>query len=434
MSSMTTLQFRPRGATHTRARLPSTTYGDIHAHPHVGRVSSMLRTSRRLHSTFGQTIVHSLGNKETKTYVSRAAVREEASVNDVSLSNQSQLENIEPTVRNSLDSASVKPIITNTEASPPPPPEEQGLGSFKALALLNLAAMLFGSTTVVISSVTEAGLQPSLLTVLRFAIAASVFLPQASQGLSEPVLRRNGAELSFWLFAGYLCQAVGLSTTTAARGAFTLAFTVLTVPLLVGTTGKKIPASNWVAGLVALVGVGLLTTSGGSFCAGDAWCIAAAVLFGVHKFRTERLTRETEGSLNLTAVQLLFMVGYASVWVGADFAREVVVNGATLPSAVEMVGYARDLPWLELGYMGLLTTAAPLLIEVSALKEVSAELAALIYTTEPLWGASFAWVLAGDRWGAKGWVGAALIMGSSLVAQRLNSGEDSETGQSPSKQ
>lgn len=36
--------------------------------------------------------------------------------------------------------------------------------------------------------------------------------------------------------------------------------------------------------------------------------------------------------------------------------------------------------------------------------------------------------------GAKGWVGAALIMGSSLVAQRLNSGEDSETGQSPSKQ
>ena len=41
--------------------------------------------------------------------------------------------------------------------------------------------------------------------------------------------------------------------------------------LQVGFTGKKIPASNWAAAFVALIGVGLLTTSGGDFSAGDAW-------------------------------------------------------------------------------------------------------------------------------------------------------------------
>ena len=52
-----------------------------------------------------------------------------------------------------------------------------------------------------------------------------------------------------------------------------------------------------------------------------------------------------------------------------------------------------------------------------ALKQVSAPLAALIYSSEPLWGAMFAWVLAGERWGPRGWIGAALIIGSSLASQ-----------------
>lgn len=49
--------------------------------------------------------------------------------------------------------------------------------------------------------------------------------------------------------------------------------------------------------------------------------------------------------------------------------------------------------------------------------QVSAPLAALIYTSEPLWGAMFAWVVAGERWGPRGWWGAALIIASSLASQ-----------------
>jgi len=85
---------------------------------------------------------------------------------------------------------------------------------------------------------------------------------------------------------------------------------------------------------------------------------------------------------------------------------------------------ALDLPWTALAYMGLATTAFTLWIEMESLKEVSAPLAALIYTSEPLWGATFAWILLDERWGATGWVGAFLIISSSLFCQL--SGEQAE--------
>lgn len=57
------------------------------------------------------------------------------------------------------------------------------------------------------------------------------------------------------LLGGYTAQAIGLEYTTAARGAFTGTFTVLAVPLLVGFSGRKVPATTWVAAVVALIGI-----------------------------------------------------------------------------------------------------------------------------------------------------------------------------------
>ena len=59
---------------------------------------------------------------------------------------------------------------------------------------------------VVIQQVEEAGLPSSYLTAIRFMIAAVVFVHQALQGFKNPTLRKNGAELSFWLFSGYFAQ------------------------------------------------------------------------------------------------------------------------------------------------------------------------------------------------------------------------------------
>eukprot|EP01025_Chloroclados_australasicus_P015140 TRINITY_DN1720_c0_g2_i1.p1 TRINITY_DN1720_c0_g2~~TRINITY_DN1720_c0_g2_i1.p1 ORF type:complete len:445 (+),score=42.69 TRINITY_DN1720_c0_g2_i1:161-1336(+) len=286
-------------------------------------------------------------------------------------------------------------------------------GSVKGMVLLNIGAALFGSNQVAIKT-TEEVLAPSALSAIRFLIAAVVFFPNVIQGLRKPELRLAALELGCWLFGGYQAQAIGLATTTAARGAFTGTFTVLAVPILVGLSGRRIPFSTWAAAVVAIFGVGLLTTSGGDFDVGDAWCIASAILFGVHKFRTESVTaRFKSETRDLIAVQL-FVLGVLSSLFTIPLIMDNLSSGYGLQ---DMVQGLTSLPWQSLCYMGLATTALTLWIEMESLKEVSAPLAALIYTAEPLWGALFAWMLLDERWGATGWVGAALIVSSSLFCQ-----------------
>jgi len=50
-------------------------------------------------------------------------------------------------------------------------------------------------------------------------------------------------------------------------------------------------------------------------------------------------------------------------------------------------------------------------LQMAAMRDVSATETAIIYGLEPVWGAGFAWVLLDERWGMTGWIGAALVLG-----------------------
>ncbi|CAL8471255.1 g10797 [Coccomyxa elongata] len=281
----------------------------------------------------------------------------------------------------------------------------------QGMILLNISAALFGSNQVVIK-LAEADVSVGALNALRFGIAALCFLPAASRGLRMPQLRGTALELGMWLFGGYTLQAMGLELTTASRGAFTGTFTVLAVPILVGLSGRRIPWSTWAAAAGALTGVGLLTTSGADPNVGDALCIGSAALFGVHKWRSETATARHSASTNeLIAVQLLVLAAASALLCAPEFLQQASQGPDHVLAA------ASNLPWPALAFMGLATTAFTLSVEMHALKAVSSPLAALIYTAEPLWGALFAWVLLGERWGPTGWAGAALIIASTLAAQ-----------------
>jgi drug/metabolite transporter (DMT)-like permease len=122
--------------------------------------------------------------------------------------------------------------------------------------------------------------------------------------------------------------------------------------------------------------------------------------------------RFRENTQELVALQLGVLASAAFLFELPSLARTVTTH-----SPPQLLHMASDLPWPVLVYMGLATTAFTLWVEINALKDVSAPLAALIYTTEPLWGALFAWTLLGEHWGATGWVGAFLIVTASLGSQ-----------------
>ena len=69
--------------------------------------------------------------------------------------------------------------------------------------------------------------------------------------------------MGLWVSLGYITQAIGLETTVASKSAFICSLSVVVVPLINGVLGRKIPTSSYIASVLAVFGVGLLTLEGG---------------------------------------------------------------------------------------------------------------------------------------------------------------------------
>eukprot|EP00270_Netrium_digitus_P003396 TRINITY_DN138_c0_g1_i1.p1 TRINITY_DN138_c0_g1~~TRINITY_DN138_c0_g1_i1.p1 ORF type:complete len:633 (+),score=138.88 TRINITY_DN138_c0_g1_i1:72-1901(+) len=300
----------------------------------------------------------------------------------------------------------------------------------KGLVLLNLLTLLYGSNTTVIKEA-EGSLAPALFSLGRFGIASLVFAPFIVTAFKNKEARKAGVELGMWASAGYLSQAMGLLSTEAGRAAFIGTFTVIEVPFIAGLVGVKIPPITWLAGFAAVCGVSLLESSSGAIdLAGDAWTFGAALLFAIHMLRSEyhACHVDTKLALPIVAMQLFVIAIWSGVWTaGSSFLGMEPSPFAGVSADVGGIwSVVSTWPWFEMAYTGLLSTALCLWIEIVSMKDVSASEAAMVYTLEPLYGAAFAWILLGERWGAMGWFGAALILGGSLTMQLFGKREEEE--------
>uniref|UniRef100_A0A8I6Z7N2 EamA domain-containing protein n=1 Tax=Hordeum vulgare subsp. vulgare TaxID=112509 RepID=A0A8I6Z7N2_HORVV len=108
-------------------------------------------------------------------------------------------------------------------------------------ALLNLLVLIFAST---ISIVKEAPtmLDPDLLNITRFTIAAIPFVLFLLKSIRDMQVVIRGVELGIWVTLAYLTQSIGLVTADAGRASSISALTVIIVPFLDGILGAEIPA------------------------------------------------------------------------------------------------------------------------------------------------------------------------------------------------
>ncbi len=291
-----------------------------------------------------------------------------------------------------------------SRGSPAPGPRLTGVLTLLAVTVL------WGTTFAVIKSAVR-DVDPLHLTFARFALAALVLAPWLTR---SPGAWAAGLELGFWLFLGYITQAVGLQHTTAGRSAFITAVSVVLVPVLAAAAGRHVPRRVHGAAAIALLGVGLLSWDGSRPNIGDAWTLATAATYAVYVVRLEAhaLTLDTR---RLTAVQLWSVTLFAALTAGAD----AWLAGAAMRVADGTAGIADMIPagaWGAVVYLGLVATALTTWLQACGQRRVGAAEAALIYTTEPLWAAGFAWLLLGESLGALGVAGAALIVGATLVS------------------
>lgn len=246
---------------------------------------------------------------------------------------------------------------------------------------------------------------PSELVLGRFLVAGIVFLPFLQLGKK---LWLAAIELGFTLWLGFATQTIGLKYTTVDRSAFITCMHVIFVPVLAGFMGRSTRWIVWLAALIALSGVFLLSHDGGAPNRGDAWTLACAIVWAVYIARLEDFTRVLP-SKPLTAAHLWVVVILSAGWTaGTGISHGLIWSGPIRSGPV---------PWGAIVYLGLFATAATTWFQTIGQKWVSAPQAAVLYTLEPLWAALFAWMVLGNVLGMRGRVGGAMILAAAILTQ-----------------
>ena len=276
-------------------------------------------------------------------------------------------------------------------------------GGWAASLALVGAALLFGSTFLVVQDAVESAGPLPFLTV-RFAIGAAVLFPltlrRGRADLRAPGLVRAGALAGLALTAGYVLQTVGLQYTTSSVSAFLTYLLVVFVPLIVAITSRRPPPWQTVVGVVLAVG-GLALLAGGPDVGagrGELLTLACALAFAVH------LLALADAAPRLP-VAALSTVQFA------------VVAGVLAVPALLAGGYGMDGgAWAAAAYTGVVTTAIALGLQAWGQRRVTATRAALILMLEPVSAAVLGFA-SGERLGAVGAFGALVILAGILVSE-----------------
>ena len=199
---------------------------------------------------------------------------------------------------------------------------------------------------------------------------------------------------------------------------------VVTVPVLDFIFGRPLLRRQIVGAALAAFGVWALEMGQdmSSFTSDDLASLVQPIMFGLGIWRMEAAMEKFPTEAARLASGQLFMVflvslSYLVCWspAGDDLMLQDACN--VLPAVSDIVTWLSDPSIVAmLIWTGLITTAFTIYMETLALKTLSAAETTLIFSTEPLFGAAFAAVVANECLSEGGWIGSALIIGGCVIS------------------
>jgi drug/metabolite transporter (DMT)-like permease len=264
------------------------------------------------------------------------------------------------------------------------------------------ATILWGGGFVAVKDSLDV-VPPIYMIALRFALAG-VFLSAVFFGKLKRVTRsalRAGIILSVFLFLAYAFQTVGCVYTTAGKNAFLTTVYVILVPFITWFFSKRNPGVHvFAAALLAVAGIGFLSLNEDlSVNRGDVLTLVCGFWYAVHIVFIARFTQKhDEDPITLTILQMVFCSVFA--WILAPF-----YDG---PFPVEAVTTMR--PVLSLIYMAIFSSGIAFLLQNIGQKRLAPSTAALLLSTESVFGAVFSAFFLGESMNARMIFGCALLL------------------------
>jgi len=272
-----------------------------------------------------------------------------------------------------------------------------------ALGALVLVTAVWGLTFVQVKD--AVALYPLFaFLAVRFAIA-SLVLAAPAVGRMRSLGRGGalaGAALGLLLALGYALQTAGLERTTVSSAGFITGLYVVFTPLLALLLFRvRVGRPVWIGVGLALAGLGLLSGVGAGDPLGDALVLGGSAAYSLQIVLMERYAPRYDAIAFTQAEMLAAFAGFALVAVAAG--QIELPRGWTV--------------WGALLVTGIFASALGFLVQTWAQRRTSATKTALAFAMEPVFAGFFGFWLAGDRLGAVGWAGCAVIMAGIVVAE-----------------
>ncbi len=263
------------------------------------------------------------------------------------------------------------------------------------------AAAIWGATFFIVKDAL-AGVHPVPMVGYRFVICAACLVPWVLRAKNRRRHLREAAILSALLIVLYVSQTLGLETTSASNSGFITGLFVLFVPLLMFAFFRQRPSPlHELAVALAVCGLWVLTGGLRAINRGDALTLIAAFCYAAHLLTLDRAVKRNADPLLLTFHQF-WMTGLACT---------ALAVAARLPLGVRDGRTAGVIVFLA-----LFPTLSAFLVQTIAQRHTPPLKVALIFSTEPVFAALFAWTIGGETFRpASAWGGALIVCGMVLA-------------------
>jgi len=278
-----------------------------------------------------------------------------------------------------------------------------------------LVAVVWGASYLAAKDITTARTVIAVL-VLRFAVVLPVLAVAGRRSLRAlSAAQWRGAGLLGLILAGiFLLETYGVVHTSATNAGLIISLTMIFTPLAeAAVTRTRPPRAFLAAAAVSVLGVVLLTQGGGFTrpSPGDLLMLLAALARTLHVLAMSRI-KAVQGAdaLPLTTVQLGAAVAvFAVLSTGAD----------TTPWGTAAGFGTRE--WAGLLFLSAFCTLFAFFVQMWAVRRTSPSRVSLLLGTEPLWAAAAGIALGGERLGAPGLAGGALVLVGTAWGRRAAS-------------
>jgi len=283
---------------------------------------------------------------------------------------------------------------------------------FAILAALMVACCWGFSFTVVKDAISQ--VSPLVFITSRYTVAAIVMAFICRKKLAKLSSRDIKAALSVGipLAIAQAMQTVGAEHTTASNAALITGLYVVFVPLLAPLFKGKLHKQQILIALLAFGGLAILTLNQQlQISIGDLWILAAAFGFSFHFHMVGRWTNDFD-SVYLTGLQI---IAAALVLIPTTLIIEPLPDPAIL--------FSLDILWRML-FCALIVTVMGFGIQTLVQKILSPSQAAIIFTSESMFGTIFGIWLHGDKFLPRQAVGGIILLVSmvlSVLPQKENS-------------